>query len=318
MASRLRFLTENLSLKLFSLAVAILLFLFVSVESATPVDVDFLVDYKTADDIMITNDPPQLLHTTLQGPWASLRSFDPAELTPLVIDLTRVGPGTLRRTIETSDIAAPGGMTVVSVRPSEIEIALDRKVERLVSVQVDITGHPAPGYVLEGVQSEPPRARVQGPMSAMQGLEYVYTRALDIDGRTDDFTLELDVKAPAPPLRIRDRRVTVSVQIAEEFVTRSFENLPVQADNAPPGTKLVPDQVSIKLKGPKTVVDALDPTNLQAFVDVQPEYDEGQQAYDKAVKVRGQPERTQWIGQAPKVQVQIPKSRVKKPPTKKK
>ncbi len=312
-ASRFKFITENLSLKLFSLAVAILLFLFVSVESATPVDVDFPVKYESGEDLVVTNDPPQVVHTTLQGPWASLRSFDVSELPPIVIDLKRAGPGTIRRSIETSDVTPPGGMQVISVHPSELEITVDRKTERQVAVQVDLTGRPAPGFMVEAVTSEPSRVRVQGPLTMMQGLEHVYTRTLDIDGRTDDFTVELDLKPPAPPLRIRDRRVMVTVQITEEFVTRSFENLEVKLDGAPAGTKLVPEHVSLKLKGPKSVIDELAPESLEAFVDVQPEYDEGEQSFEKPVKLRGQPERTQWVGQAPKVVVQIPKNKVKKP-----
>jgi YbbR domain-containing protein len=317
MATKLKFITENLSIKLFALAVAILLFLFVSVESATPVDVDFPINYDYDKDVMmITNNPPTVVHTTLQGPWASLRSFDVDDLPPVSIDLRRDGPGMARKTIDFSFVQAPGGMKVISVRPSEVEITLDRKIERLVSVQVDVTGEPAPGYVLESVTSDPPRVAVQGPMTAIQGLQFVATRPLDIDGRSEDLVVEVDLKAPASsagaPLRINEKRVRVSVQITEEFVTRSFDNLEVMGEGAPAGTKLVPDRVSLKLKGPKSLVDALDPKTLEAFVEVQPEYDAGETTFEKVVKLRGQPERSQWVGQAPKVVVQIPRAKVKK------
>ena len=39
----------------------------------TPVEVDFRVEYRTADDIMVTNDAPTTLRITLQGPLAAFR-----------------------------------------------------------------------------------------------------------------------------------------------------------------------------------------------------------------------------------------------------
>ena len=132
---RLSFIKENLGLKLFSLLVAVLLFLFVSVESTTPIDVDFRVVYQLPDDIIIVSDAPTVVHTTLRGPWASFRSYDITDLKPVVIDLTDAGPGTVRRTIDTSEVIPPGGMTVVAVRPAEIVLTLDRTIERQVANQ---------------------------------------------------------------------------------------------------------------------------------------------------------------------------------------
>lgn len=310
---RLPALTQNLSLKLFSLVVSVLLFLFVSIESATPVDVDFRVEYRTADDIMIVGDAPTVLHTTLRGPWATFRSYDIAEIHPVVIDVMDAGPGTIRRSISTSDVDPPGGMSVVAVRPSELELTLDRKVERQVPVQVDIVGRPAVGYELEAVDVSPARVRVSGPTASMQAIDYLYTRSVNVEGRQDDFTAEVDVRTPPVPLRLKDKRVSVTVRIFEELVTRSFDGLPVRLVGAPAGTRAVPETVSVKLKGPRNLVESLDPELLEPYVEAQPELDEGLAQFEKAVGLRGNPERTQWIGTAPRVQIIVPKSKVKKP-----
>ncbi len=312
---RLAFLTENLTLKLFSLAVAVLLFLFVSVESATPVDVDFRLEYRTADDIMIVGKAPDKLHTTLQGPWATFRSFDINELKPVVIDLTTAGPGSMRYSLDTTDVDPPGGMNVVAITPSEIELTLDRKVERQFLVQVDLIGRPAFGYVLESNDVSPRRVRVNGPASLMQTIDHIYTRPLDIEGKTESFTTDLDLSPPRPPLFLRDRHVTVSVQIAEEFVTRAFDNLPVRAADAPAGTRVTPERVSIKLNGPRSLIESLDAKSLEPYIDVAPEFEAGQTAFDKQLSLRGQPDRTQLVGALPRVQVQLPKGKTKKPAT---
>ena len=306
-------LTENLSLKLFSLAVAVLLFLFVSVESATPVDVDFRIEYRTASDIMIVGDAPAVLHTTIKGPWATFRSYDINELKPVIIDLSAAGPGSLRHALDTSDIEPPGGMSVVAIRPSEVNVTLDRKTERQVPVQVDVIGRPSLGYEPESVEASPGKVTVSGPATVLQTLDFVFTRPIDLQDRQDDFDLEVDLSPPPPPLRLKEKHVGVSVRIVEELVTRPFDNLVVRGDDAPAGTRFVPDKITVKLKGPRNLVDAIDPKALEPHVDLQPEFDEGQATFEKPVLLRGNPERTQWIGALPRVQVQIPKNRVKKP-----
>ena len=308
----LSLLTENLSLKLFSLAVAVMLFLFVSVESATPVDVDFRIEYRTADDIMILGEAPPLVHATLRGPWATFRRWDPNELKPVVVDLSDAGPGTVRHQIDSADIIAPGGMSVVAVRPAEVQLVLDRQTERRVPVQVDLVGRPAFGYELESVTPKPKELRVIGPAREMQSLDFVFTRPVDVEGRQADFTAEVDAKAPPPPLRLKDRKVAVAVRVVEEIVTRSFDELPVHVDSAPAGTRAAPERVSVVLKGPRSIIDTLDSKTLVPYVDAQPELDGGVPVFEKAVNLRGRPDRAQWIGTAPTIQLTVPKNKLPK------
>jgi len=310
---RFAFVTENLTLKIFSLAVAIMLFLFVSVESATPVDVDFRIEYRTADDIVVVGHPPDKLHTTLQGPWATFRSFDINELKAVVIDLTTAGPGTMRYSLDATAVDAPGGMNIVAITPSEIEITLDRKVERQFLVQVDLIGRPALGYVLESDETTPRRVRVTGPASLMQSIDHIFTRPLDIEGKQESFTTDLDLSPPRPPLLLRDKQVSVAVQIAEEFLTRAIDNVPVHLPGAPSGTRATPDKVSLKVTGPRSLVDALDVKSLEPYVECNPEYEQGLIAFEKQLLLRGLPDRMQLVGALPRVQVQIPKGKAKKP-----
>lgn len=118
--------TNNIKLKLFSLLLGTFLFLFVSVESATPINAEVRLDYQTREDVMVVGEPPEVVHTVLRGPWAAFLSLDAEQMQPLVIDLSGAGPGTIRRRIEIDDIEPPPGMEVISVRPAEIEVQLAR------------------------------------------------------------------------------------------------------------------------------------------------------------------------------------------------
>lgn len=112
---RLTWITDNFLLKIFSLVVAAVIFLFVSVESATPVDVDFPIEYRLDADMVLVGEPLPVLHATMQGPWANFRSFSPGDLKPVIIDLSKQPPGTVRQMIATNELEPPGGMKIVSI-----------------------------------------------------------------------------------------------------------------------------------------------------------------------------------------------------------
>jgi YbbR domain-containing protein len=301
-----RRITEDWTLKLFSLGVAILLFLFVTVENATPVDVDFRVEYRLADDIMLTNDAPTTLHTTLQGPWAAFRSFDTSDLEPVVIDLKHAEPGTQRHIIDISAINPPGGMRVVAVRPSEVEITLDRRVERQVPVRPVIPEGPAYGYEILDMRITPERARVVGPASKMQTIDFIDTRTIDIMGREEDLKLEVDLRPPPPPLRLIDKHVMIFVVIGEEHVQRTFANVQVKSDDAPKGSRITPNVVMLTIKGPRRIVEKMEKDAFEAVVHVGEDLDKGLTVVEKTIQLQPDlPNRTQLVGPVPKVEIQM-------------
>jgi YbbR domain-containing protein len=305
-------LTRNFMLKVFSLAVSVLIFLFVSVESATPVHVEFPLEFRMGDDMMLTGDTPERLHTTLQGPWANFRSFGIMEVEPVVVDLTSAEPGELRKSIEFDQIRPPAGMSVVGVRPAEIVLNLERRVERLVPVEADIMDRPAFGYDILAVHIDPKEVRVVGPRSKVATLDFISTRPLNVNGQTEGTTLEADLRPPSAGVRLLERRVTVVIEIAEEFVTRPFANVKVALDNAPRGTKVSPSAVTVSLKGPRRLVDSMEAKNLEVFVDIQGEVEDGLRSFEKVVAVRNAPDRTVLVTPIPNVVVQVPKQRRRK------
>jgi YbbR domain-containing protein len=304
---RVKWLTENITLKLFSLLVAGVMFAFVSWDSDTPVEVAFPIKYALANDIILIGNPPNELHATLQGPWATLRAADREQQSPVVIDLSDRGPGTLRYRVETTDIKPSVGLEVDTYWPLELELELDRLVTRTIPVEPDIAERPAFGYEILSVQIDPPRVDVEGPMKKMRTLDFVSTRPIDIGGREDDVRLEVDLRQPGPDLRLKQRQVTVLVEIGEEFVQRVFNEIRVGTEHAPRGTRVAPRTVSVTLKGPRRLVDSMKRSDVKVVVDVMPEAAEGETGFEKQIELRDAPERTQLVAPVPKVAVSVPR-----------
>ena len=301
----LRSLLEDWSLKLFSLGTALVLFLFVSWENATPIDVRFNLEYRVGDDIMVVGDPLNQLRATLKGPGTAFRSFEPADLAPVVVDLSRAGPGTVRHSIDLNTLSAPAGMQVLAVQPAELHLVLDRRVERQVPVHPDIPETPAFGYEILDVRIVPLRARVVGPAAMMQGLDFIATRPIDVSGREEDLSLEVDLRPPPPPMRLVDKRVNVFVEVGEEFVQRTLQNIPVQVEGTSRSVAVQPTTVALTVRGPRRIVEALDRAKLEAVVDLST-VGETTGPLEHVLHVRPElPERTQLVAPVPKIQVTL-------------
>jgi YbbR domain-containing protein len=302
-----RFFTENWRIKLFSLGIAVALYTFVNFDNGTAVNVDFRIEYRTPDDIMITNTPPAVVHTTLKGPGARWRSLDPPDLPPVVLDFSRAEPGVQRRSIDLASISAPSGLKVIDIKPAEVEVEFDRRVEGQVPVRPDITEAPALGFEILDVRVLPARVRVVGPGSKMQNLDYVTTRNVDVTGREQDLTLEVDLRPPPPPLILLDKRVSVFVEIGEEFVQRTFQDIPVHLEGAPKNSRMSPTNISLTVKGPRRTVDKMQRSAVDAVVRIGDEVGRGEALVEKTIELRQPlPERTQIMAPVPKVAVRIP------------
>ena len=300
---------KNIRLKLFSLSVSLLLFFFVSVESVTPVEVDFPILYELPDDMLIMGRAPNSVHATLQGPWAAFQNYKSQDMDPIVVKLKEVGPGVLRHRIQITDVIAPAGMKTLAFRPAEIELSLDRKAERLIPVSADLIDRPSFGFEIADVRVDPKAVAVEGPISMVQTLDFVYTRPVDISGRENSLSLEIDLKPLSVPLRLKTTGVQVQIEIVEQFVERTFENVRVELSNAPEGSRVSPENVVVYLKGPRKVLGTLNEKVLVAKVDIKADLPASGDLLEKVVKLEGVPERTLWTGLAPKVKVQLPKAR---------
>ena len=124
-----RFLTENLTLKLLSLAFAAILWFFVMGEQRHEIAHVVAVEYRNLPrGLVIANEVPDAVAVTLSGPRALLVHLNPGELS-LPLDLAGLQPGvTSFKRLETH-LKAPSGLVVTRISPASIDISLEKKGE---------------------------------------------------------------------------------------------------------------------------------------------------------------------------------------------
>ncbi|TLM66406.1 MAG: hypothetical protein FDZ69_06220 [Deltaproteobacteria bacterium] len=121
----LRFFSENLALKLLSLAFAVVLWFFVMGEQRHEVSHVVMVEYRNLPKgLVIAGEVPEAVAVSLSGPRALLVHMEPDDLS-LPLDLAGLKPGmTSFRRLE-EHLKAPGGVVVTRISPSSIDVRLE-------------------------------------------------------------------------------------------------------------------------------------------------------------------------------------------------
>ena len=86
-------------------------------------------------------------------------------------------------------------------------------------------GKPADGYRVAGVTVTPSTVVVAGPQSTLDLLEDLsISDPVDITGRTETFSVEVEPQWPADSVYLSADTVTLTVEIEPVMVSRTFES----------------------------------------------------------------------------------------------
>jgi YbbR domain-containing protein len=116
----------------------------------------------------------------------------------------------------------------VTVEPAEIHIRLENKTGRAVNVYPVFQGRLAEGFELIDEFIIPETIYAQGPRGRMENLVEFNTAAVDLDGRSESFTVRVNVINNDPFIEMHGSR-TIEYQAVIQRITRSASYQPLQA-----------------------------------------------------------------------------------------
>ena len=156
------------------------------------------------------------------------------------------------------------------IEPKEIEIALDRRMEREIPVRAQLQLEVAEAHVQVGaIQTVPSHIRVSGPRAQVEQLAFVMTDSVGLQNVSDEVSLELPLRHPERTRLIFDPervRVYADIQILAEddlsgitLAVRNADRVAVRPD---------PAIVRVKVRGGVDVIAKLNPAeDLDLYVD---------------------------------------------------
>lgn len=215
-------------------------------------------------------DPPEVLVSGPQRYVARVRSVvarvDPggAEGTELEAAVLLVGEDRQATPVPRVTLVPPAAV---------VRLSLDRSGIRL-PVAPEIVGDVPAGYFWSRLLYEPTEVTVSGDPPALQALldaGRVTTVPIDLTGVTADSTFAAELRLPSgvEALDVPTSGVTVTIQVRRQPGSRAVD-VPVVAEGLAPTLTFAPSPATVRVlvSGPQPVVEALDPADVVARVDV--------------------------------------------------
>jgi YbbR domain-containing protein len=184
----LELVTKNWTLKLLSLVVALILWMFIMGERHLEVGYTVPLELqKIPPELVIANQVPSLIDVRISGPRTLLMKVSPNDIS-ITVDLSGLKPGltTFKRLEERLNL--PSGMRVTRVSPSFVDIRLDRRKEKKVPIKVVLAEDPEPGYRVAGLKSVPDKIAISGAESEVKAISEVMTEPIDLKGVKESFS----------------------------------------------------------------------------------------------------------------------------------
>ena len=261
-----RIFLEDWSLKLLSLAIAIVLWLLVTGQNEpVTAHVNVQLNFIRPPSLEISNDPPRTVDVMLTGSRNKLDDLTSLDLVATV-DITdqRAGERVLRLA-DKAQISLPQGIKVDGYQPSAIPIRIEEVVERQINVEAKIEGKPADGFEVYGVYPDKGSVSVRGPASRVNALPKVTTESIWLAGRKESFTAEnVGIDVPDPKVSLVDPVVNVNIEIGEQRIEKNFSGVSVSTAQ---GGKVQPATTSVTLLGATSLINSLKPEEVKIVVD---------------------------------------------------
>lgn len=267
------FLAENLSLKVISIVLAVLLELyFYSADNSVRASLPATVHIRNIPQGMTIVRPEHAdrgirAAIEVRGPRPLIEQVRVA-MHSFAVDYPVTSPPVYTAVLNPRQISLPPGVELVEVRPSSLTIEVERMVAKELPVRVDFEGEPKEGFRLEKIASIPAMITVRGPARFLDSLTEVLTQRVSVGDITEPKRFEVPLIAPDPRVVLSAQLATVEVLISAIPAEATFENVNVQVV-APHGfaASVQPSRVKTVLGGPAPVLERLESKSLVLRAD---------------------------------------------------
>ncbi len=261
-----RVFVEDWSLKLLSLAIAIVLWLLVTGQNQpVTAHLNVQLNFIRPQSLEISNDPPRTVDVMLTGSRNKLDDLTSLDLVATVdISDQRSGERVLRLA-DKAIITLPQGIKIDGFQPSAIPIRLEEIVERQVPVEPKLEGKPDEGFEVYSVTPNKSTVSVRGPASRVNALQKIPTESIWLPGHKQSFpanNVALDV--PDAKVDLLEPMVNITIEIGERRTEKTFAGVEVITSD---GGKVEPPTTSVTLLGGTSTLETIKPEQFRIILD---------------------------------------------------
>ena len=294
------FFTSNLGLKAGALGIAILMFslvhgaedmernVYVGVVVRPPAD---------AENMILVTETPDRVRVRLKGSRARLNAIRQENLPPVDVSLKTKDES--RYYFEKEMFDLPTGVSVVQVVPPSLTFKWVPRAVRELPIEVNLDGRLSEGLEWAGEpELFPTKIDVDGPRDVVNSMRTVRSMEIDVSG-LDAGVIQREIPLVGPPANttFEAQSVLVTLRVQPKMTERVLSPLRVDAEGMVPRA-LRPRAVTARIRGPESVVKALNPLSVLAIVNLS-DADAVKGPVSVRVELRGLPDELEVVAIEP-------------------
>ena len=220
---------RHLGLKLWSIALAVLLWMVVAGEETVERGMRIPLELQQfPQGLELQSEAPSTVDVRVRGGSGALSRLSPVDIVA-VLDLRGAQPGQRLFHVTPDQVRVPFGLEIVQITPSSVAFVFEKSASKQVPVLPAVEGKPAPGFVLGKVSADPDTVEIVGPESSVKRAAAALTEPVSVAGATEAVRHTVTVGMLDSTLRLKaSRTAVVDVQIFPGPAERTVHNVAVR------------------------------------------------------------------------------------------
>ena len=265
-------LLHNAGLKLGSLILAVLLWVFLQGEEQLEAFVQVSVNLRNRpENLIVTNSVPERITLSVRGRKSEVVRLQDAPPEAFKVDLRELKKGdNLFRLHPSNFVDLPKSITVSQIIPPSFNVVLDEKVRKSLPVEVNFSGKLENGFKVVRTTVIPEVVTVVGSAAEINQLRQVMTARIELDGIRKSFTqtYPLLLNASSRLWLEKVAEVEVDVKIKESIISQIIEDIEIRVQGNIGEHTLKPDKASMVVQCPAGVANDLKNDPPEVYVNV--------------------------------------------------
>ncbi|MCQ2578462.1 MAG: CdaR family protein [Treponema sp.] len=224
--------THNWPQKLVCFVFALFLYLFYHMSQVDRKTIVIPLKVYDQGEVMLVSNIPSSVKLTVRADKNNISSIKNSDFTASINlnYLTESGNFRVPVVLVVSDSISALDPLEVKMSPEVIDVTVDKRITKPVSVEVQSFGETAHGYMLSNISVNPPFVNVTGPASIVNTLDSFKTSTVDLSDATKTFSKRVSIQ--------NTNKVISLENVSDYSVTAEFE--PVISEKNIEAVKLIP------------------------------------------------------------------------------
>ncbi len=233
-------------------------------------DIFIMVDFgKIPSGLTITGTPLKGIEARVRGPRSAIKALSDLKL-QYVLDLSGIDVGIKSVPIKSNRIPLPHGISIIKINPDFLTVKVENEIRKKLPVIVAFSGKPATGFTVSSAFAKPLSVTLRGPENALNPMEEVLTKPIDIKGLSESFKKEIALDLSENIKSVAHSGIVLAeIFIKEKIGTKKITDIFVQGKDTEYVYSIKPTAIEIEVKGPVNIVEKLiKDKGVEVYVDL--------------------------------------------------